>query len=412
MVFAKYPITDYNNLNVDWMVDKLRENTDNIDLNAAGLTAETEAREAADSAEKEAREQADANLQAQIDILSPFNVTDYLAVNKKSLPGQILLIGDSYLAGWTPDGDVTDWGTVLAGSLGKTIGTDLFRYPLGGAGFCNAPGGRTFISLLNESAADPAIDASKVTYIIAAGGWNDRGFTLEAMAAAVRSFYATARSLYPNSIVYVANVGYGSGSTYTTYQKAAVSDGYSHGNPLGDLWTVLAAHASDYLSSDGIHPNADGNAALAEAIYQKLFTGDYKGDIWGPLNVASGQTNLVLNASVADHILRIQNYTSGSPVGVSNSLTSGSANGSNLWLTVTGFPFSANAAAYHQFTFPVLAFDGTNYLSGMMTCRLSGNSLLFYPEIINANRNNWLGFSSLREIMIPSFDASIPYNTI
>lgn len=49
MAFTKYPITDYNNLNLDWMVDKLRENTDNIDLNAAGLTAETEAREAADA---------------------------------------------------------------------------------------------------------------------------------------------------------------------------------------------------------------------------------------------------------------------------------------------------------------------------------------------------------------------------
>ena len=52
------------------------------------------------------------------------------------------------------------------------------------------------------------------------------------------------------------------------------------------------------------------------------------------------------------------------------------------------------------------------FLAGMMTCRLSGNSLLFYPEIINANRNNWLGFSSLREIMIPSFEVAIPYNTI
>ena len=49
MAFTKYPLTDYNNLNLDWMVDKLRENTDNIDLNAAGLAAETEAREEADA---------------------------------------------------------------------------------------------------------------------------------------------------------------------------------------------------------------------------------------------------------------------------------------------------------------------------------------------------------------------------
>ena len=50
MAFTKYPITDYNNLNLDWMVEQIRTNADNIDLNAAGLTAEESERKAADAA--------------------------------------------------------------------------------------------------------------------------------------------------------------------------------------------------------------------------------------------------------------------------------------------------------------------------------------------------------------------------
>ena len=39
MAFTKYPITDYNNLNLDWVIQQIIANTDQTDLTAAGLAS-------------------------------------------------------------------------------------------------------------------------------------------------------------------------------------------------------------------------------------------------------------------------------------------------------------------------------------------------------------------------------------
>lgn len=411
MAFTKYPITDYNNLNLDWLVEQTRENTDNIDLNASGLASEILTRAGDDAAERQARINADQNLQNQINVLSPVNVTDYVAINKRSLPGQILLIGDSYLEGWTPDGHVTDWGTALATLLDKTVGTDLFKYARGGSGLVAANAGRTFRSLLAEAAQDPAITAGKVTYIIAGGGWNDHSHSAGEIADAASAFYADAKTLYPNAIVYVANMGYAPGASYSVFQKNNVSDGYGRRNALGDLWTVLAAYPELYLSSDGIHPNSAGSAALARAVYDVLFTGRYNGDDLGPYNVSSGQVNMVLYEYIRNHTLFLTHYTNGAGATISfSSLTSGQANGQTKAFSVTGLPF--NAANYTRFIVPCLYLVNNVYVQGQMIIRPNGRDLDFYPLCLRAGTINWQALSGITECYLQPFTISTPLTTL
>lgn len=409
MPYTHYPYTDYNNLNLDWLIDQTRENTDDIALTSSGLTTEIQDRQNAVAGERAARIAADRNLQNQIDILSPTGLQDYVTKNKRSLPGQVLLIGDSYLAGWTPDGDVTSWGAALAGMLDKTIGTDIFEYALGGAGLVNAIAGRTFRSLLSEAAADPAIDTDKVSTIIVGGGWNDRGFSGQVISAAVVQFFADAKSLYPNAIVYVANMGYGIGSSYSAYMKANVSDGYGRLNPIGDIWTVLSTYRSIFLSSDNVHPNSDGNTALARAIYNKIFTGDYTGDIYGPVNISSGQANMTLNVEIKNHWLYVTNYSSGAGASIALSGLSGQGNGTVKVLEVTGCPWSA--ANYAQFVVPAL-FYTTAYLRGHLIVRLNGDKMEFYALCLNANGSNWQSLSAVSTMYVLPFSISAPLAAI
>lgn len=57
---SRYPITDFNNLNIDWVISQLREVTDKTDLTEAGLSAEIQD-----------RENGDAELRSMIEALDP-----------------------------------------------------------------------------------------------------------------------------------------------------------------------------------------------------------------------------------------------------------------------------------------------------------------------------------------------------
>ena len=180
MTFTKYPITDYNNLNLDWMVKKIGENRDDIDLTAAGLTSEATA-----------RQEQDALLSARIDALDPQNVE------------HVLFIGDSYAV--TSVVGTATWATTAAECLGLTIGTNAFIRSQGSVGFLNRVTETNNFRTLMESAtvADPA----KIGAIIVCGGANDKGGTEAAILSRIEDFMASAAEHYPNAKVYIGMIG-------------------------------------------------------------------------------------------------------------------------------------------------------------------------------------------------------------
>ena len=89
------------------------------------------------------------------------------------LDGKIVCIGDSYLQGYNPDGDTTPWGTRLQAMLNKSS-SDVKIYADGGCGFeAVGQNGNRFEDLLTTAAADSSFDNKDVSLVILGGGFND-----------------------------------------------------------------------------------------------------------------------------------------------------------------------------------------------------------------------------------------------
>lgn len=207
---------------------------------------------------------------------------DYkLVVDKKfaDLKNRYVLIGDSYLDGYTPNGQVNDFGGKLKTML-KCDDGDWFQKSKGGIGFVASSDGKTFMTLINE--IYPSVTHPEtITHVIFAGGWNDSGYTSENLQSAIASTYAIVMQKFPNATMYTANVA----SSFDNAEKLwyihdHVEHAYSysainneHCVHLGYIGNNL--HERGMLASDGIHPTDWGQGIIAISIFYALNGGQY-----------------------------------------------------------------------------------------------------------------------------------------
>lgn len=214
------------------------------------------------------------------------NLDDYkVVVDKKlldlkeSLKNRYVLIGDSYLDGYTPQGHVNDFGGKLKNML-KCADGDWFQKSKGGTGFVASSDGKTFMTLIND--IYPSVTHPEtITHVIFAGGWNDSGYTSENIQSAIASTYAVVIQKFPNAIMYTANVA----SSFDNAEKLLnlhdrVEHAYSysainneHCVHLGYLGNNL--HERGMLASDGVHPTDWGQGIIAISIFYALNGGEY-----------------------------------------------------------------------------------------------------------------------------------------
>lgn len=198
---------------------------------------------------------------------------------KESLKNRYVLIGDSYLDGYTPAGHVNDFGGKLKTML-KCADGDWFQKSKGGIGFVASSEGKTFMSLIDDiytSVSHP----ETITHVIFAGGWNDSSYTSENIQSAIASCYAKVMQKFPNCTMYTANVA----SSFDNAEKLwyihdHVEHAYSysainneHCVHLGYIGNNL--HERGMLASDGVHPTDWGQGIIAISIFYKLNGGEY-----------------------------------------------------------------------------------------------------------------------------------------
>ena len=188
-----------------------------------------------------------------------------------------LFIGDSYCQGYSHDGSNLGWGAYLATALGLSSGDYTVKYN-GGAGFANP--NNNFITLLNSATVKAYTD------IVVMGGFNDYSKAESDIVSGLSAFIARAKTLYPTAKVWVGCVGNikeGTGaSAYDNWQEVK---GYIKGKVLGVYQTAPKYGASyinfsEYLvtdagltPTDGYHPSATGNQAIAKGVANGLMTG-------------------------------------------------------------------------------------------------------------------------------------------
>lgn len=200
------------------------------------------------------------------------NISRYLG----NYPG-VVTIGDSYGRG-EGSGTIhkyTPWTTLIKNYLGLTENVNYWTNSLGGAGFKVALQGKNFNQLLNDlSETMSEQNRNTVGKILVAGGYNDNS---NIYPEDLTDFFNTAKLKFPNAIVYVACIGWGTNRTIASSIANNTVPAYSKGAGLnGGVYITnsdFSLHNYAWFDEDGIHPNDDGQKNIAEMLCSGLLTG-------------------------------------------------------------------------------------------------------------------------------------------
>lgn len=326
------------------------------------------------------------------------------------IKGQIVYIGDSYLEGFTPQGTVTSWGQHLKNIMGKP-NDQIFA--LGGTSFCNTINNRNWVTMVDEASASSSVDNNKVTLVLFGGGWNEKGYTTSQITTAVQNAATKVRNNFPNAVAMFVYMAWDRNSgNMTTYNKLYLPARYASAlkqtgiSFIEGVYKCLQANES-YFSSDGTHPNNEGQKAIANAIYSAL-TGGYNGVTTESKNV-NNEVNIFISAD--ENLYNVLFYQ---PKRFSVSLTTFQCSGANkaCELDISSFGIKPGADYYVS--------NITGFIEGIkdnvhgfydvnFTVRLtSGGVLEFYPTCMNATHTNYMDFDTVSNVYVNAGNILIP----
>ena len=202
---------------------------------------------------------------------------------------KVLLLGDSYLAGYGLSSPSTqNYGYLLKQMLtgsGKTVDYN----GVNGAGFSTTLE-NSFYSILQTYAST----LSSYDMVIFCGGFNDAQNSGKNWASITNGINQCASYIksHGNAAIYVMFVGLGSSFGYSSNAAYAFSAYASNVNVCSVAGSpcVLHDYRSDYLA-DTIHPSVVGQQKLAKAVYSAIFSGSCYNGGFALLN--SGTYNLL-----------------------------------------------------------------------------------------------------------------------
>lgn len=180
-----------------------------------------------------------------------------------------IFIGDSYMQGYSPDGNISN--TFVNQIINNLKITDVKISANGGASFANSD--NNFLTLLKNI---DVTDKNSITNIVVFGGYNDYSWSKTDIITGMTNFFNYAKTNYPNAIISIGYVGFCTDSS--TYNKRADSvsiynevSGQLGGNYLSGCEYIL--HNTNEMSSDGKHPNITGHKMLASYCTTALMNG-------------------------------------------------------------------------------------------------------------------------------------------
>jgi hypothetical protein len=265
MAFSNFPYTDFHNLNLDWLLDTVK------DLDTKWDEYYTQ------------WNKWQADVQNYIDNLDYIAAIDnYLDALKAS--GELsdiidtwltdyglITIGDSYGEGYTPDGMVKPWCDILH----EQYFSDASFYvnkSLGGSGF----GANTHFSALLSQAIASLTDKQKkqVKYVVVAGGWNDQLVADSIINSGIKDTIDLMAQL-PNATLYIGwiatpIIGFTTVAKVKAYNKIKTLYETYFGKFKFLSGADSALRWTGVLASDNIHPNAIGQGSIADMIYKAM----------------------------------------------------------------------------------------------------------------------------------------------
>lgn len=185
---------------------------------------------------------------------------------------KMIFIGDSYILGYSNDGQIY---TSFAEIIKANSSYDITVLGASGAGFANAgtlpTEQKNFLALLQTYNGTES-DKNAITDIFVFGGFNDRTHTDTEIYEAMTSFNEYSRNNFPNALIHVSFIGWTTnGSEYESLAKTCMA--YSQCGIRGMSYiknSEYILHNTRYFTSDGVHPNNSGHAVLASYILSSI----------------------------------------------------------------------------------------------------------------------------------------------
>lgn len=187
-----------------------------------------------------------------------------------------IIISDSFGTGYSPDGTTVPFPEIFRNRSGIA---NFYTNSFGGAGFkAESDDGKNFLVLLQQ--LDSVItNKNAIKNIFVVGGVNDNKSTIvyDEIITNMNQFLTYAMTNYPN-----ATIGVGAVGTWSPFQSAenrlrfinkslkAYQQSSSHTRTyyLSGIENVLKDNS--LISTDGVHPNQDGQRALANFLYSHV----------------------------------------------------------------------------------------------------------------------------------------------
>lgn len=195
---------------------------------------------------------------------------DNLESTKNALANRFFIfVGDSYMYGYTPSGKIEGF----ADKVKKVTGLNGNIFARGGEGFAKSGPYGNFLDRLKDYDGDTA----KVTDVIVVGGYNDQGYSYTEIGSGISNFYNYMHSHFPNATL---SIGMNAWSTSPTKYNGIrkVLEAYTKASesvPFRMIKNIeYALHFSDFFSSDGFHPNNNGQNAIANYLVSWILGGD------------------------------------------------------------------------------------------------------------------------------------------
>lgn len=184
---------------------------------------------------------------------------------------RIVIIGDSYGAGWTPDGDVTGF-PVLIKYFMNIPDADFFNANKGGARFGAAEGNEFAFDTVLNNLLPSITDKDSITDIIIVGGYNDAWGDVDVINAGIRRCELIIDNAFHNPSLrrYICSVGYHCSDPsirerlFYRYRYCYARSAFAY-TPIEQ-----SLCQEDWWASDGYHPLQVGQNAISSAIQQVL----------------------------------------------------------------------------------------------------------------------------------------------
>lgn len=200
-----------------------------------------------------------------------------MAINSIRTNKKIVFVGDSYAEGYTPDGNVIGWPTIIKNTISSY--TIYGKYE-GGSGVVNkGNNGNSFQMLLEELASSLSADIrNSISYVVIGGGFNDKSASESELKRNIVLLSKKARMLFPNAFLYYCIIGWSTKADARNQMRTIASKLTTNLPEPIEMTvitsTMLCLHNYSFFASDGVHPNQNGQNNIADAILRVINGGN------------------------------------------------------------------------------------------------------------------------------------------